>query len=72
MSLITSLPEIDNVHDSVFVIHERFEKFIPFHSHLKGQLSYVEGGLPIYKLMRKNMLFQHIIIFGSLKVLIIF
>lgn len=45
MSLIASLPEIDNFSTSVFVMHERFEKFIPYHSHTKGQLSYVEGGL---------------------------
>lgn len=45
MSLIASLPEIDTLDSSVFVMHERFEKFIPYHSHSKGQLSYVEGGL---------------------------
>lgn len=45
MSLIASLPEIDTLSSSVFVKHERFEKFIPYHSHTKGQLSYVEGGL---------------------------
>jgi len=45
MSLIASLPEIDTLSSSVFVKHERFEKFIPYHSHAKGQLSYVEGGL---------------------------
>ena len=45
MSLIASLPEIDRSLTSVFVQHERFEKYIPHHSHHKGQLSYVEGGL---------------------------
>jgi len=45
MGLVASLPEIDNLQSSVFVMHERFEKFIPQHSHTKGQLSYVEGGL---------------------------
>lgn len=45
IGLIASLPEIDNKPDSVFVMHERSEKLIPFHRHTKGQLSYVEGGL---------------------------
>jgi len=45
IGLIASLPEIDNKPDSVFVMHERSEKLIPFHTHTKGQLSYVEGGL---------------------------
>lgn len=45
LGLIASLPEIDNRPDSVFVMHERSEKLIPFHRHSKGQLSYVEGGL---------------------------
>lgn len=45
MSLIASLRDIDTVSESVFVMHERSEKFIPLHSHRKGQLSYVEGGL---------------------------
>ncbi len=45
MSLIASLPDIDNHPESVFVMHERSEKYIPNHKHAKGQLSYVEGGL---------------------------
>lgn len=45
MSLIASLPEIDKQADSVFVMHEKSEKLIPLHSHTKGQLSYVEGGI---------------------------
>ncbi|MUV04681.1 helix-turn-helix domain-containing protein [Flavobacterium rakeshii] len=45
MSLIASLPDIDKSSKAVFVMHERSEKFIPIHSHKKGQLSYVEGGL---------------------------
>jgi AraC-like DNA-binding protein len=45
MSLIASLPEIDKNPDSVYVMHERSEKYIPEHQHKKGQLSYVEGGL---------------------------
>lgn len=45
MSLIASLPEIDKLPDSVYVMHERSEKLIPNHKHTKGQLSYVEGGL---------------------------
>lgn len=45
MSLTTSLPEIDKDPVSVYVMHERSEKYISEHKHAKGQLSYVEGGL---------------------------
>nr|WP_197486570.1 AraC family transcriptional regulator [Mucilaginibacter sp. L294] len=45
IGLIASLPEIDSKPDTVFVMHERSEKLIPLHTHSKGQLSYVEGGL---------------------------
>lgn len=54
MSLIASLPDIDIFSDSVFVMHERLEKFIPFHSHTKGQLSYVEGGLAYLQINEKH------------------
>ncbi|WP_343606190.1 AraC family transcriptional regulator [Fluviicola sp.] len=45
MGLIASLPEIDVDRNSVFVMHEKSEKLIPLHTHTKGQLSYVEGGI---------------------------
>lgn len=45
MGLIASLPDIDKESDGVFVMHEKSEKLIPLHSHTKGQLSYVEGGI---------------------------
>lgn len=54
MGLIASLSNIDRFSDSVFVMHERSEKFIPFHSHLKGQLSYVEGGLAYLQVNEKH------------------
>lgn len=54
MSLIASLPEIDTSASSVFVKHERFEKYIPYHSHIKGQLSYVEGGLAYLQVNEKK------------------
>ena len=54
MSLIASLPDIDNLESSVFVMHERFEKFIPYHRHTKGQLSYVEGGLAYLQINDKH------------------
>jgi AraC-like DNA-binding protein len=53
MGLIASLPQIDISSDSVFVMHERSEKFIPYHSHRKGQLSYVEGGLAYLEINSK-------------------
>lgn len=45
MGLIASLPEIEKQKESVFVMHEKSEKLIPLHTHSKGQLSYVEGGI---------------------------
>lgn len=45
MGLIASLDEIDECLDSTFIMHEKSEKLIPFHTHLKGQLSFVEGGI---------------------------
>lgn len=45
MGLIASLPEIDTQPTAVFVMHEKSEKLIPLHTHTKGQLSYVEGGI---------------------------
>lgn len=45
MGLIALLPEIDTQPKAVFVMHEKSEKLIPLHSHTKGQLSYVEGGI---------------------------
>ena len=54
MGLIASLSNIDRFSDSVFVMHERSEKLIPFHSHLKGQLSYVEGGLAYLQVNEKH------------------
>lgn len=45
MGVIASLPEINHLEDSVFVLFEKSEKLIPNHTHIKGQLSYVEGGI---------------------------
>lgn len=45
MGLIASLPEIDIHPKAVFVMHEKSEKLIPLHTHTKGQLSYVQGGI---------------------------
>jgi AraC-like DNA-binding protein len=36
---------IDKHPDSVFVLHEKKERRFPVHSHKKGQLTYVEGGI---------------------------
>lgn len=45
MGLIALLPEIDKQRNAVFIMHEKSEKLIPLHTHKKGQLSYVEGGI---------------------------
>jgi AraC-like DNA-binding protein len=54
MGLIASLPEIDKLPKSVFVMHEKSEKHIPLHKHKKGQLSYVEGGLAYVHVSNKK------------------
>lgn len=53
MSLIASLEEIELFEDSIFVMHEKCEKFIPFHKHSKSQLTYVEGGLGYIRFREK-------------------
>lgn len=54
MGLIASLPEIDKQPGSVFVMHEKSEKLIPLHTHKKGQLSYVEGGIANIIIQSRN------------------
>ena len=54
MGLIASLPEIDKYEQSVFVMHEKSEKLIPLHTHKKGQLSYVEGGIAYITISQKT------------------
>jgi AraC-like DNA-binding protein len=54
MGLIASLPEIDKKPQSVFVMHEKSEKLIPLHTHKKGQLSYVEGGIAYITIHQKT------------------
>ncbi|UOE49089.1 AraC family transcriptional regulator [Mucilaginibacter sp. SMC90] len=53
MSLIASLPEIDKRPQSAYVLHEKFERYIPAHKHTKGQLSYVEGGIAYIHIRNK-------------------
>lgn len=54
MGLIAHLPDIDLLDDSVFIMHEKSEKLIPFHKHTKGQLSYVEGGIAYITIDQKT------------------
>ncbi|REA55519.1 AraC family transcriptional regulator [Dyadobacter luteus] len=54
MGLIASLPDIDKNKSSVFVMHEKSEKLIPLHTHQKGQLSYVEGGVAYITIENKT------------------
>jgi len=54
MGLIASLPEINKRPASVFVMHEKSEKLIPAHTHTKGQLSYVEGGIAYITIFNKT------------------
>lgn len=37
--------DIDNHANSIFVLHEKTERRFPVHKHVKGQLTYVEGGI---------------------------
>lgn len=53
MSSIASLEEIEMRDDSIFVMHEKCEKFMPFHKHAKSQLTYVEGGLGYIRFREK-------------------
>lgn len=54
MSLIASLPYIDQEPRSVYVMHEKLERHIPVHQHTKGQLSYVEGGIAYVHIKNKT------------------
>lgn len=54
MGLIAALPEIDKQPGSVFVMHEKSEKLIPLHTHKKGQLSYVQGGIAYIIIHSRN------------------
>jgi AraC-like DNA-binding protein len=53
MSLVASLEEIELCPNSIFVMHEKCEKYIPFHKHSKNQLTYVEGGLGYIRFREK-------------------
>ena len=53
MGLIASLSDIELREDSIFVMHEKCEKYIPFHKHSKNQLTYVEGGLGYLRIREK-------------------
>jgi len=41
----TYLKVIDSKPKSIFIVHEKLERSLPVHSHTKGQLTYVEGGI---------------------------
>jgi len=48
MELLTTqeyLVDIDKHPKSVYVLHEKSERRFPVHRHIKGQLTYVEGGI---------------------------
>lgn len=54
MSLIASLPYIDQEPRSVYVMHEKLERHIPVHQHTKRQLSYVKGGIAYVHIKNKT------------------
>ncbi|WP_400261933.1 helix-turn-helix domain-containing protein [Sphingobacterium sp. SG20118] len=54
MGLIALLPEIDEHAASAFVMHEKSEKLIPLHTHKKGQLGFVEGGIAYITIQGKT------------------
>eukprot|EP01133_Synstelium_polycarpum_P014668 gene14668-17345_t len=39
------LHAIDSNPDSIYVLHEKIERKLPAHAHVKGQLTYVQGGI---------------------------
>jgi len=45
MTITEHLPTIENEPSGVFVIHEKFERYIELHAHSKGQLSYIDNGV---------------------------
>lgn len=53
MKEMASLQEIELHPHSIFIMHEKCEKYIAFHKHGKNQLTYVEGGLAYLRLREK-------------------
>jgi len=53
MSIEASIDKIESNHDSIYVLHEKCEEYSPFHTHSKGQLTYVEGGLSYIRVRNK-------------------
>ena len=49
------LAAIDHNPNSIYVLHEKYERRFPVHRHVKGQLTYVDGGLA-YVHIEKNTL----------------
>ncbi|TDO22864.1 helix-turn-helix domain-containing protein [Pedobacter duraquae] len=49
------LAAIDRSASSVYVLHEKYERRFPVHNHVKGQLTYVDGGIA-YVHVEKNTL----------------
>ena len=47
---------IDRIPESVFVMHEKSEFRLPQHSHHKGQLIYIEGGVAYIHLVEKTLI----------------
>lgn len=50
------LISIDRVPDSVYVMHEHNEFLLPWHTHHKGQLIYIEGGVAYIHLEEKTLI----------------
>jgi AraC-like DNA-binding protein len=50
------LTDIDKVPESVYVMHERNEFRLPWHTHCKGQLIYIEGGVAYIHLVEKTLI----------------
>jgi len=50
------LRAIDLIPESVYVMHERSEFLLPWHSHHKGQLIYIEGGVAYIHLIEKTLI----------------
>ncbi len=54
MGLLQHLPEIEKEPLGVYVLHEKFERFMDWHQHSKGQLSYCEGGIAYIEVHQKT------------------
>ncbi|MHB8208624.1 helix-turn-helix domain-containing protein [Mucilaginibacter sp.] len=50
------LAAVDQIPESVYIMHEKNEFRLPQHTHVKGQLTYIEGGVAYIHLVDKTLI----------------